>query len=172
LVLSGFHAANYIAFNGDVMRELAAQYLALAEKQKATVPLMTGHRLMGVSLAFTGDPAEGRAHFDRAIALYNPAKPRPLITRFGQDVRVTTLFQRSTVLWFLGHPEAALADAGQALSGARDFGQAATLVNTLYWTSITPVLCGNHAAANALVDELIALADKKGALYWKAIGML
>ena len=49
-VLYGFWVANYVAFNGDVMRELAAQFLALAEKQGATVPLMIGHRLMGMSL--------------------------------------------------------------------------------------------------------------------------
>ena len=47
-VLYGFWVANYVAFNGDVMRELAAQFLALAEKQGATVPLMIGHRLMGI----------------------------------------------------------------------------------------------------------------------------
>ena len=82
-VLYGFWVANFVAFNGDVMRELAAQFLALAEKQGATVPLMVGHRLMGISLLFTGDIAEGRAHFDQAIALYDPAEHRPLATRFG-----------------------------------------------------------------------------------------
>ena len=87
-VLYGFWVANFVAFNGDVVRELAAQFLALAEKQAATVPLMVGHRLMGVSLLYTGDIAEGRAHFDRAIALYDPAEHRPLATRFGQDIRV------------------------------------------------------------------------------------
>ena len=90
-VLYGFWVANYVAFNGDVMRELAAQFLALAEKQGATVPLMIGHRLMGTSLLLTGDIAEGRAHFDQAIALYDPAEHRPLATRFGQDVRVAIL---------------------------------------------------------------------------------
>ena len=49
-VLYGFWAANFVAFNGDVCRDLAAQFLALAEKQEATVPLMIGHRLMGASL--------------------------------------------------------------------------------------------------------------------------
>ena len=49
-VLYGFWVANFVAFNGDVVRELAAQFLALAEKQGATVPLMIGHRLMGISL--------------------------------------------------------------------------------------------------------------------------
>ena len=90
-VLYGFWVANYVAFNGDVMRELAAQFLALAEKQGATVPLMIGHRLMGVSLLCTGDIAEGRAHLDQAIALYDPAEHRPLATRFGQDTGVAVL---------------------------------------------------------------------------------
>ena len=53
-VLYGFWVANYVAFNGDVLRELAAQFLALAEKQGATVPLMIGHRLMGISLIGDG----------------------------------------------------------------------------------------------------------------------
>ena len=53
-VLYGFWVANYVAFNGDVVRELAAQFLALAEKQGATVPLVVGHRLMGISLVLDG----------------------------------------------------------------------------------------------------------------------
>ena len=53
-VLYGFWVANLVAFNGDVMRELAAQFLALAEKQGATVPLMIGHRLMGMFLMLYG----------------------------------------------------------------------------------------------------------------------
>ena len=47
-VLYGFWAANYIAFNGDAMRELASQFLELAGKQAAKVPIMIGHRLMAV----------------------------------------------------------------------------------------------------------------------------
>ena len=54
-VLYGFWVANYVAFNGDALRDLATQFLALAEKQGATVPLMIGHRFMGSSLACTGD---------------------------------------------------------------------------------------------------------------------
>ena len=38
-VLYGVWAAHFIAFNGDALRELAVQFLALAEKQRATVPL-------------------------------------------------------------------------------------------------------------------------------------
>ena len=109
-VLYGFWVANYVAFNGDVVRERAAQFLALAEKQTAIVPLMIGHRLMGNSLLYTGDIAQGRAHYDQAMALYDPAEHRPLAMRFGQDAGMTMLVIRSWALWLLGYPEGALAD--------------------------------------------------------------
>jgi class 3 adenylate cyclase/predicted ATPase len=171
-VLYGVWVGNYVAFNGDVMRNLSAQFLALAEKQGATVPLMVGHRLMGMSLASAGDIAGGRAHLDRAFALYDPAEHRPLATRFGQDVDVALMSYRSWVLWFLGYPEVALADANCALKDAREIGQATTLAYALCVTPLTYNNCGNYAMATTLSDELLALADEKGALFWKALGIL
>jgi class 3 adenylate cyclase/predicted ATPase len=171
-VLYGFWIATYLAFNGDVMRELAAQFLALAEKQGATVPLMIGHRVMGLSLLETGDIAEGRAHYDQAIALYDPAEHRPLAARFGQDAGVSILSYRSKALWLLGYPDAAVADTNQALKDAREIGQAATLMHTLLHALWTHILRGNYVATNAYSDELVALADEKGALLWKALGMV
>jgi hypothetical protein len=53
-VLYGVWVANYIAFNGDAMRELAAQFLVLAEKQGSVVPVVVAHRIMAVSLLYGG----------------------------------------------------------------------------------------------------------------------
>ena len=170
-VLYGFWVANLVAFNGDAMRELAVQFLALAEKQGASGPLMIGHRLMGLSLLHTGDIAEGRAHLDQAIALYDTAEHRPLATRFGQDVRVAALSFRSLALWLLGYPEAALADTDHALKDAREIGQAATLMYALAFASFTQTFCGNYTTANAQSDEIVPLADEKGSVLWKAYGM-
>jgi class 3 adenylate cyclase/predicted ATPase len=171
-VLYSFWIANQIAFNGDALRELATQFLGLAEKQRATVPLMIGHRLMGNALLMAGKVTGGRAHYDQVVALYNPLEHRGLVTRFGQDVRVSALSFRSWALWILGYPVAALVDADHAVKDAREIGQAATLMFALQVTLVAFVHCGNYAAANAEVDELVALADEKGSLYWKAQGML
>jgi predicted ATPase len=171
-VLYGFWVANIVAFNGDVTRELAAQVLALAEKQRETVPLMIGHRLMGMSLLATGDIAESQAHLDRSIALYDPGEHRPLAMRFGMDLRASTLSYRSFASWFLGYPEAALAAADLALKDAREIGQAATLMYTLNFMPLTYIYCGDYAAAKAQADEVVALADEKGSLFWKAFGMM
>ena len=75
-------------------------------------------------------------------------------------------------LWMLGYPEAALTDAEHALKDAREIGHAATLMYALCLTSLTHIFCGNYATANAQSDELVALADEKGAAFWKAGGMV
>ena len=171
-VLYTFWAANYLAFDGDAMRQLAAQFLTRAEKQAATVPLMIGHRLTGNSLLLTGEPSEGRAHFDQALALYDPTAHRPLAARFGQDIRVAILCNRSWALWLLGYPNAAIADSNQAIKDAREIGQAASLMYALLHALTTHVLRRNYATASTLADELIGLAEDKSAHFWRAIAIL
>jgi predicted ATPase len=171
-VLYGFWVANLVAFKADIFIELAAQFLALAQEQRATAPLMIGHRIMGLTLSVTGNIAEARAHFDQALALYDPAKHRPLATRFGQDIMVATLSNRSLALLLLGYLDAALADAERAIKKAREIGHAATLMYALQYTSLAHVHCGRYATAKAQSDELVALADEINAPYSKAHGML
>src|SRR5262249_21952390 len=160
-VIYGFWVGNYVAFNGDALRDLATQFMEFAEKQGAPVPLMIGHRLMGTSLMCTGDIAKSRAHYDQAIAIYDPFEHRPLATRFGKDIGVVVLSYRSWTLWLLGYPQAALADSEHALKYARQIGQAATLMYALAHAARTYLWTGNYATANTLVGEVAALADEK-----------
>jgi predicted ATPase len=172
-ILYGFWAANIVAFNGRALRELAAQFLAIAKRQRATGPLMIGHRLMATSLTSTGDLVESLAHYDQAIAMYDPAEHRSLATRFGQDVRVAAWSYRSLTLWLLGRPKSALTDVENALKDARKTGHAATLLYALTCTNLTQIGCRNYEAVRAQSDEAIALADEKvGAPLWKAHAMI
>src|SRR6185312_3641658 len=97
---------------------------------------------------------------------------RQLATRFGQDLRVAILCYRSFALWMLGYPEAALVDIEHAIKDAREIGHAATLMYTLSNAEMTHFLWGNNETAKTLIDELLALADEKGSLYWKSVGMI
>jgi hypothetical protein len=121
-------------------------------------------------LAATGDLVHGLTHFDRGVALYNPEQHRPLATRFGADVRVANVSFRSWAQWMRGYPEAALADNERALEDAREIAQAATLMVALFCASLVCTLCGKHAQATALSEELIAVAEQQGALFWKSFG--
>ena len=169
-VLYGVWVANYIAFNGDAMRELAAQFLVLAEKQGSVVPVVVAHRIMAVSLLCTGDIVQARVHSDQAAALHNPAEHRPVATRFGQDNGVSILAYRSLGSWLLGYPAASLADVESAVKAAREIGQAATLMFVLTHAALTHLVSRNYAAAKGEAEELAAVAGDKGAIFWKAIG--
>jgi hypothetical protein len=146
-VLHGLLTMNYVAFNGDAMRGLSTQFLTLAEKQGATVPLVVGHRMMGTYLLHTGEAASSRPHFDRAISLYDPLAHRPLVTRFANDLRVSALSMRSLALWQLGYPEAALTDADQAIDDSREVGQAAT---SMYARALAGVEISRHRGLYSL----------------------
>ena len=79
---------------------------------------------------------------------------------------------RSHASWQLGYPDAALTDDEQAVRNAREIGHAATLMYALMFTSYPHIYRGNYATATEQLDELVALADEKGALFWKTTGML
>jgi class 3 adenylate cyclase/predicted ATPase len=154
----------------------AAEQLKRALDQIATLPATPDLRREEIKLqvafanvlALTGDLVDGKEHYDRALAIYDPAEHRPLTTRSGRDVGVTLLSFRSSCVWQLGYPAASRNDAERAVKNAREMGHATTLMYALSRAATSHTFCGNYAAAHAQVDELIALADEKG----KALGTL
>jgi predicted ATPase len=165
-VLYGFWLVNYVAFKGEALLDLATQFLTLAEKQETTVPLMIGHRIMGSALACTGSPAQARKHYDRALTMYDPALHRAFAMRFQVDIRAGILIFRSWTQWLLGYPDAALADAEQALTDALELGHATTTMGTLNNVILTLILCGDYAGADEKANQLISLGQEKGP-FWK-----
>jgi predicted ATPase len=82
------------------------------------------------------------------------------------------LSRRSAALWLLGYPNAALADAEHALTHARAIGHTASLMYALSLGLFARYECGNYANATTAADELGALSEKKGTLYWKATSLM
>jgi class 3 adenylate cyclase/predicted ATPase len=121
------------------------------------------------AMALTGDLVAGKEHYDRALAIYDPAEHGPLTTRSGRDLGVTLLSVHSGALWELGYPAASRNEGERAVNEAREIGQAATLMFALFWASWHHMLYGHYAEAQSLLDELAALAGEKDAsLFWKA----
>ena len=167
-VLVGFWVTKYAAFDGNAMCELGEQFLALAEKQPTTPPLRMGHHMMGLSLMCTGNLVGGRTHLNRSIALYDPARDRPLATRFASDSRVASLSFRSVASWLLGYPDAARTDTNHAIQDAREMRHAGSLMTALVYAPLVHTQCGAYATAQAETDELATLAEEKNAAIWKA----
>ena len=171
-VLYGFWVANYVAFNGDAMRELAAQFLALAEKQRATAPLMIGHRLMGTSLCLreTSRKAERisirRSRFTilRSIVRWRRVWP-------GHRGGNLILSVVGSVVARLSRGRARRRRArAQGCARDRSRRHVDVCAGPRHRLPISPAETTRQQTH--IVDELVALADEKGALFWKALGMM
>jgi predicted ATPase len=122
------------------------------------------------ALTLAGDLVDGKQHYDRALALYDPAENGPITTRSGRDIRVALLASRSSCLWQLGYPTASRDDGERAVKNAREIANAATLMFALHAAGFNHTCRRDFAAATSRFDELIVLAEEKGAPYWKATG--
>jgi predicted ATPase len=127
---------------------------------------------VGTSLIAAGEVASGLQYLDHALALYDPDKHRLLATRFGQDPGVVILSYRSWALWRLGYPKRAVVASDQALKDAREFGPTTTVIYALWHAALTQSECRNYTKASAQLDEAIALANERGAFFWRAMATL
>ena len=143
-VLYGFWVANRMAFNGPVVCELAEQFQTLAQETDRNSAGHDSAHAYGHFPHARGRSADGRAHLDRVIELYDPVEHRALATRFGHDVRMTAFCWRSLALCALGDPYAAKADTASALKDAREVGQAGTSMFALSHSAVTLIRCGEH----------------------------
>jgi predicted ATPase len=154
----------------------AGEQLERALDQIAALPVTPALRreeiklevAFGNALAFVGNFVGSKAHFDRALAIYDPAEHRALTTRSGRDIGVFLLSIRSHILWLLGHYTASRNEGERAVNEAREIGHAATLMSMLWFISWLYVYYGAYIEAQRLLDELAALADENDAIFWKA----
>ena len=167
-VLYGRWVASAIAFNGPICRDLATEFLAIAEKQGSAAPLVIAHRIAGQTFAWSGDFVRARTHYDKGLDLYDPDEHRTLGTQFGQDAAESLLSGRSWVMWMLGYPDAALGDADRAISVANKVNHAATLMHALGHAPFLLVQRGDHRKAQEISEKLFNLAAQKGSILWKS----
>ncbi|MFL5286469.1 MAG: AAA family ATPase [Rhodopila sp.] len=98
--------------------EVAAQLLDLARPDPAD--RLQAHRAMAHTLFSMGKFTPALAHFEQAIALYDPQRHRSLAATFGQEPGILTRGFTAHVLWYLGYPDRALKAMSEALAQAQE----------------------------------------------------
>jgi predicted ATPase len=144
------------------------EQLKRALDQIATTPVTAALRREEIKLevafasvvALKGDLMDGKEHYDRALAIYDPVEHRSLATRSGRNVGVALLSFRSACVWQLGYPAASRNDAERAVKNARESGHPATLMYALNRAIQSYTFCRDYAVADAKLNELAALADE------------
>ncbi|MGH7823114.1 MAG: hypothetical protein ACREQ9_25420, partial [Candidatus Binatia bacterium] len=152
---------------------LAEQLLEVARSAEDPALLLGAHNALGVTLFYLGDLAPARAHFEKAIRLYDPKLHSPLLSplfRTGQDPAVACRFHQAWTLWLLGDPEQARASIDAALELAQELSHPFT---TAYAHLAVAILCQHLRESPAMLEHAevaIAIANEHGYVLWTALG--
>jgi predicted ATPase len=152
--------------------EVARELLPLAEEQGDAAAEVVGHRILGAYLFQLGRLAEGRAHSESGLALYDPVRDRSSRFVYAVDSRVVCLLWLSQAFLALGYPEQARVRQGEALASARELAHPNTIAQALFcdWTVHQLLRDGREAQEQA--EALIALATEHGLPLWQAAGVV
>ena len=111
---------------------LSREYLELARASGDDGALIVGQRIHAAGLLMGGDAEGARGLAREAVQLYVPERHRPLIARFGQDLRAQSLIYVALSEALLGRIDEARALGDEAIEHARRVDHLNTLAYTLF----------------------------------------
>jgi len=152
-------------------RELADEFLNLAQQQSDPALVLQGHHAQWTTLLNFGELAAAQAHTEKGIALYSPKRHHSDASLYsGHDLGVCARTTAAFALWSLGFPDQALDKANDALSLAQKLSHPPSLVIALEGLAGLHRFRREVQAAQVRAEASIALATEQGSDYDVATG--
>jgi predicted ATPase len=169
-VLYARWAFQYVAGRHREAFALSREYLELARGSGDDAALIVGQRIHAAGLFMRGD-AEGAHGLAReAVQHYVPERHRPLIARFGQDLRAQSLIYVALSQALLGRLAEARALGDEAIEHARSVNHLNTLGYTLFHCGVwLRAILRETDALRRHGAELLELAREHRLGFWRAI---
>jgi class 3 adenylate cyclase/predicted ATPase len=170
-VMYGEWAFNIVSGRIQNSRQLAEQYMLLAQNQPDKVPLLVGHRMLGTSLASTGELSLACDQFKRVLTLYDPRLHMSSSFIYGQDSLVTALTFLALTLLILGAPKEAIAAGQRALEYADELKHPNTQGVALCLAgALLQEICRNVPATRKHTIRIGKLAQSRSLGLWLITG--
>jgi class 3 adenylate cyclase/DNA-binding winged helix-turn-helix (wHTH) protein/predicted ATPase len=109
--------------------EIAEVFLREAEAEGRPTEAGVAHRVLGLTCIMQGEFAVAKAHYERALQDFAPARDGETRFSFGWDNGIMAAAQLALPVWFLGEVERARRLSDQAIRDAIGSGHVATLVH-------------------------------------------
>ena len=149
----------------------ANQFCALAQRQADPATSRAGDRMAALILHYLGEQQQAAARVEWSAADDPMAAPPSPSARFMLDQPVAAQALLARILWLQGFPDRARQMAERALRRAQSADHAISQCHALA-QAVCPVAlwCGDWAAADHFITELIDLATRNALEGWVARG--
>jgi len=161
---SGGHMRGELA----AMREHAAAFLRDVERRPHSPEAGVAHRINGITRWFAGEFAEARGHYEKALAIFDPARDADLAYRFGQDAGVGAMAYRALALWPLGEVDSAVRSMEAAKARASELTHVGTIAYCKMHAAMFEMMRDDFARAAPLATALAELAREHDLKFWGA----
>jgi class 3 adenylate cyclase/tetratricopeptide (TPR) repeat protein len=153
--------------------DLAAQGMAIAERQGDPGALMEAWFMPGVTSFYRGQFAAARGCFEKALADYDDLERTKRWSEFtGHNASITHRCYLALTLWHLGYPDQALALDRQTCELARTIGHAFSLGHAIDFSAVLKRYCRLAAELQSAAEEEMAIGAEHGFQLWHALGVL
>jgi class 3 adenylate cyclase/predicted ATPase len=146
----------------ETARDLACRLLDLAERAGEASLLLLAHEQLAILCYFLGTPSAALEHFERAIALYEPADHRRLTYIYGEHLGVFTRIWMAWALWLLGYADRAVERCREAIDLGREASHPFSLAYALLWSSILHVMRTEPGRGRELAEQAVAISEEHG----------
>jgi predicted ATPase/class 3 adenylate cyclase len=150
--------------------QMGERILQLAEHLDDIDMRVEGHMVLGYNMAFLRDARVGLDHLEKAIALYDPARPRVRRLGLGTNPGVVSLIISGLFLWMLGYPDRARKRAADAVMLARKMGHSYSITYAHFHNGLLSLWLGNPEMAQESAQAVLELAEEHGFQIWSAVG--
>jgi class 3 adenylate cyclase/predicted ATPase len=140
--------------------EIAEAFLREAEAGGRTTEAGVGHRIFGATCIMRGELADARAHYERALQDFAPARDGETRFKFGWDNGIMAAAQLAWPVWFLGELERARRLSDQAIRDAIGSGHVTTLVHARLMETIFVGYRHDADATLRAAEALVRLAKE------------
>ena len=153
-------------------REIAEEFLRLAERLPYQGLSMRGHWAMEITFLHLGEFALAMDHFDKALALYKPELHRDDAFLYALNPGVAMPCFAAWALWFLGQPDQSLERMKEALALARELSEPHGLAHALLFAAILHQLRREARLAQESAEAVIDVAREHGLVMYQAMATI
>jgi DNA-binding winged helix-turn-helix (wHTH) protein/predicted ATPase len=168
-VLWGLWTFHTLRADLGIAREIAEEFLQLAERLPYPGLAMRGHWALEINFMHLGEFALAMQHFEKALLLYDPKRHLDDAVLYAQNPGVAMPCFAAWALWFLGQPDQALGRIGEALTLARELSEPHGLAHALCFAAILHQLRKEERMALEHAEAAIAVSREHGLVLYQAM---
>ena len=171
-VLWGLWTFHTLSADLETARKIAEEFLHLAERLHYPGLAMRGHWAMEITFTHIGNFSLALDHYEKALALYDPAQHRDDSFLYALNPGVAMPCFAAWAFWFTGLPDQALDRMEEALTLARDLAEPQGLAHAALFASVLYQFRRDRLMTQYYAEAVIDISREHGLVLYGAMAMI